>query len=213
MGAHFLCIAVQCGLSSSQQGRPGSTESRLGTGETWGAARDPSRGLLHKRRLFPFTWRVALCLPFMVYWASQVVLVVKHPPATSGDIRDKGLIPESGRSPGGGHRRSLQYLAWRIPQTEKPGELWSIGSQRVRHDWSDLPSIRLRTEQVLLSFCFILKTTLGSRFFWLLLCLKEQSQKDMPQFVQIHPVQLGWDSKPRHRLTLPHPLLTNLSSL
>ena len=25
-------------------------------------------------------------------------------------------------------------LAWRIPWTEKPGGLWSMGSQRVRHD-------------------------------------------------------------------------------
>jgi len=25
-------------------------------------------------------------------------------------------------------------LAWRIPQTEEPGGLQSIGSQRVRHD-------------------------------------------------------------------------------
>ena len=29
-------------------------------------------------------------------------------------------------------------LAWRIPWTEEPGGLWSIGSQRVRRDWSDL---------------------------------------------------------------------------
>ena len=27
-------------------------------------------------------------------------------------------------------------LAWRIPWTEEPGGLWSIGPQRVRHDWS-----------------------------------------------------------------------------
>ena len=26
-------------------------------------------------------------------------------------------------------------LAWRIPWTEEPGELQSMGSQRVRHDW------------------------------------------------------------------------------
>ena len=26
-------------------------------------------------------------------------------------------------------------LAWRIPWTEKPDGLWSMGSQRVRHDW------------------------------------------------------------------------------
>ena len=25
-------------------------------------------------------------------------------------------------------------LAWRIPQTEEPGRLWSMGSQRVGHD-------------------------------------------------------------------------------
>ena len=29
-------------------------------------------------------------------------------------------------------------LAWRISWTEDPGWLWSIGSQRVWHDWSDL---------------------------------------------------------------------------
>ena len=29
-------------------------------------------------------------------------------------------------------------LAWRIPWTEEPGGLQSIGSQRVEHDWRDL---------------------------------------------------------------------------
>ena len=29
-------------------------------------------------------------------------------------------------------------LAWRIPWTEKPGRLQSMGLHRVRHDWSDL---------------------------------------------------------------------------
>ena len=29
-------------------------------------------------------------------------------------------------------------LAWRIPWTEKPGRLQSMGSHRVGHDWSDL---------------------------------------------------------------------------
>ena len=29
-------------------------------------------------------------------------------------------------------------LVWRIPWTEEPGGLQSIGSHRVRHDWSDL---------------------------------------------------------------------------
>ena len=29
-------------------------------------------------------------------------------------------------------------LAWRIPWTEEPGRLQSMGMQRVRHDWGDL---------------------------------------------------------------------------
>ena len=32
-------------------------------------------------------------------------------------------------------------LAWKIPQTEEPGGLLSIGLQRVGHDWSDLASM------------------------------------------------------------------------
>ena len=30
------------------------------------------------------------------------------------------------------------FLAWRIPWTEVPGGLWCTGSQRIRHNWSDL---------------------------------------------------------------------------
>ena len=39
--------------------------------------------------------------------ASQVVLVVKNPPAHAGDIRHVGSIPGSERSPGGGHDKPL----------------------------------------------------------------------------------------------------------
>ena len=34
-------------------------------------------------------------------------------------------------------------LAWRIPWTEEPGGLLSMGSHRVRHDWSDLAAAAL----------------------------------------------------------------------
>jgi len=40
--------------------------------------------------------------------ASQVVVVVKNPPANAGDVRDAHSIPGSGRSPGGGHGNPLQ---------------------------------------------------------------------------------------------------------
>ena len=40
-------------------------------------------------------------------WASQVVLVIKNPPASAGDIREVGLILGSERSPGGENGKPL----------------------------------------------------------------------------------------------------------
>ena len=51
----------------------------------------------------------------MCPWASQVALVVKNLPANAGDIRDKGDIPELGRSRGGGHGNPLQYSCLKNP--------------------------------------------------------------------------------------------------
>ena len=42
--------------------------------------------------------------------ASHVALVVKNLPANARDIRDTGLIPKSGRFPGGGNGNPLQYF-------------------------------------------------------------------------------------------------------
>ena len=61
------------------------------------------------------------------------MLVVKKPPANAGGIRDLGLIPEWGRSPGGGHGNSLQDSCLRIPWTEEPGRIQSVVLQRVGH--------------------------------------------------------------------------------
>ena len=41
--------------------------------------------------------------------------MVKNPPDNAGDIRDVGLIPGSGRSPGGGHGNLLQYSCLENP--------------------------------------------------------------------------------------------------
>ena len=56
--------------------------------------------------------------------ASQVVLVVKNPPANAGDARDVGSIPGSGRSLGGEHGNPLQYSCLENP-TER-GPKWKI---------------------------------------------------------------------------------------
>ena len=44
--------------------------------------------------------------------------MVKNLPANAGDVRDWGLIPESGRSPVKGNGYPF---AWEIPRTEEPG--------------------------------------------------------------------------------------------
>ena len=56
-------------------------------------------------------------------WASQVALVVKNPPANAGGIRDVGLIPGSGRCPGGGHGNLLQYSCLENPMDS--GAWWA----------------------------------------------------------------------------------------
>ena len=59
--------------------------------------------------------------------ASQVVLLVKNPPANAGDARDTGSISGLGRSPGAGNGNS-SILAWEIPRPEEPGRLQSMGA-------------------------------------------------------------------------------------
>ena len=54
---------------------------------------------------------------------SQVVLVVKSLPASTGDVTDAGSIPGSGRSPGGGHGNPLQYFLRGESQGEEPSRL------------------------------------------------------------------------------------------
>ena len=43
-------------------------------------------------------------------------------------------------------------LAWRIPGTEEPGGLLSLGSHRVRHDWSNLAAAAAAVFLLLFSF-------------------------------------------------------------
>ena len=66
-------------------------------------------------------------------WASLVAQVVKTPSAVQDtwvrflgreDLLEQGMATHS--SP----------LAWRIPWTEEPGRLQSMGSQRAGHDWT-----------------------------------------------------------------------------
>ena len=50
-------------------------------------------------------------------------------------------------------------LAWGIPWTEEPGGLQSMGSQRVRHDWSDLVPAHTHTHTRTHSLTRLIHTT------------------------------------------------------
>ena len=56
-----------------------------------------------------------------------MALEVENP---SANAREVGSIPGLGRYPGGGNVNPLSILAWKIPGTEEPGRLQSMGSQR-----------------------------------------------------------------------------------
>ena len=60
--------------------------------------------------------------------------MVKNVPANAGDIRDTGLILGQDDPLEKGMATHSSILAWRIPCTEEPGGLQSMGSQIVGHD-------------------------------------------------------------------------------
>ena len=61
-------------------------------------------------------------------------------------LRDVGLIPGSGNHLEEGMKTHSSILAWRIPGTVEPGGLWSLGSQRVWYEWSNLACIHYPKE-------------------------------------------------------------------
>ena len=68
--------------------------------------------------------------PSLLCWASLVALIIEETQFRSLDWEDpleKELETHS------------RILAWRIPWTEEPGGLQSMGSQRVGHNWTRLP--------------------------------------------------------------------------
>ena len=65
-------------------------------------------------------------------WASLVAQTVKSLPA----MREPGVRSLGREDPlEKGTATHSSILSWRIPWTEEPGGLQSMGSQRVRHDW------------------------------------------------------------------------------
>ena len=64
--------------------------------------------------------------------ASQVVIVVKKSPACAGEVKDMGLLPGLGRSPGRGNGYPLRYSCLENP-TDR-GAWWAM-VHRVTKSW------------------------------------------------------------------------------
>ena len=107
-------------------------------------------------------------LKYSVFWAFQVTLVVKNPPANAGDIMRHRFNPWVGKIPWkGGMAAHSSILTRRIPWTEDTGGLRSIGSHRVGHGWSDLA----RTQYFKISYFkhnFFLTSSLGQKLLSIL---------------------------------------------
>ena len=71
-------------------------------------------------------------------------------------------------------------LAWKIPQTEEPGGLQSMGSQRVGHDWATSLSLSLNPS---LNVVFLLWQVKQEPSFWRM--LNELEQSHHPHFLPL----------------------------
>ena len=116
----FFIITLQFNTSILQVSMPSLLPASKGL-ETSEKAKLPSKPET------PFEER------YVIYWASLVAQMVKHLPAMREtwvrslgweDTLEKEMATHS--SP----------LAWKIPWTEEPGRLQSMGLQRVGHDWA-----------------------------------------------------------------------------
>ena len=67
---------------------------------------------------------------------SAALVAVKNLPTNAGDIRDAGLIPESGRSPGGGNGNPLQYSCLENPMNR--GAWWAMVHRVTESDTTEV---------------------------------------------------------------------------
>ena len=78
---------------------------------------------------------VCVCVRTRARMSPQVALVVKNPLANTGDVRDVGSIPESGRCPGEGNGNPLQYSCLENPMDKGA---WRATVHRVAESWTRL---------------------------------------------------------------------------
>ena len=111
------------------------------------------------------------------FWVLVLESLVGFSGGSDGKTPLQCRIPGSGRSPGEGNGNSSNF-AWRIPWTEEPGRLQSMGLQRVRHDWATTTLESLvglhRTVQLQLLQHYSSGHRLGLLWYWMVCPGNEQ---------------------------------------
>ena len=126
------------------------------------------------------------------------MLVGKNLLANAGDVRDAGLIPGSGRSPGGGHGNPLQDSCLGNPLDRGP---WRASVQRVTRSRTRLstqvPGIRgaalppLHTKVVLITTCYTLPLFSSWSYLLTWFCLNQVAGNRSQQFSVVFSSRRG----------------------
>ena len=82
--------------------------------------------------------------------ASQVALVVKNLPVNAEYLKDEGLIPGSGRSPGGEHGNPLQYSCLENPIDRGA---WQAIVHRAAKTWTRLKLLSMQLHRQEFWYC------------------------------------------------------------
>ena len=129
---------------------------------------------------------------------------VKNPPVTQKpqDIWVQFLGQEDPLVEGMATHSSI--LSWRIPRTEEPGGLQSMGSERVGHNWSDLACMHQSVSSFAQS-CLTLCDPMNCSMPGLPVHHK------LPEFTQVHAHRVGDAIQPSHPLSSSSPPAPNPS--
>ena len=74
--------------------------------------------------------------------------MVKNPPANGGDVRDRGSVLRSGRSPGAGHGNPLQYSCLENPMDKGA---WQAAVHRATKSWARLKRLSMHACRAILT--------------------------------------------------------------
>ena len=139
------------------------------------------------------------------------------------DIKEAGSIPRSGRSPEGGHGNPLQYSCMKSSMARRGWGLQSIGSHRVRQNWSNSDALlvawqiryhwtirealHMQSDQIrsVAQSCLTLCNCMNRSMLGL------PVHHQLPEFTQTHGHRVSDAIQPSHPLSSPSPPAPNPS--